>query len=126
MAYPESLAFVPGFIELGLEVVFCLIEGLLHLVVGLLQHAVLVDQCLGALAELAFVVADDFLVLLELLLGQLGIQLDVLDVLLLGPKCLHRLQHRLPRLHDLLDAAPAQPLCLLARLEVGVEVRTGE
>lgn len=42
MAYPECVTLIPGLVELRLEVIFCLIEGFLHLIIGILQHAVLI------------------------------------------------------------------------------------
>lgn len=60
--------------------------------------------------------------LLQLFLRNLRVELDMIDILLLCSQVLDDLEDCLERFDDGLDAGPAQPLRILCRLQVGVEM----
>jgi cellobiose-specific phosphotransferase system component IIB len=56
-------------------------------------------------------------------LSYLGVEFDMVDILLLSPKILYNLKDCLKGLDYLLNAAPSESFGLLAGLQVGVDVR---
>jgi cellobiose-specific phosphotransferase system component IIB len=61
--------------------------------------------------------------LFQFFLSYLGVEFDMVDILLLSPKILYNLKDCLKGLDYLLNAAPSESFGLLAGLQVGVDVR---
>lgn len=60
--------------------------------------------------------------LLQLFLGDLRVEFDMIDILLLCPEVLDDLEDCLEGLDDCLYAGPAQSFCVFCGSEVGVEM----